>query len=412
MEDERAAQALLKKDLSTAFNDYGKAVTLDSSDGEAQIYYEDLRLEKQNVPYITIVLGLPLNNAPGNLSFTRPDLQAAFVFQDRVNTQNLLPNGLKLRILIGNSGGKDSDGTTIAQDIAKRVQIGNLDHIIAIVGWPTNGPSSKASAILAAAQIPMVSQTASGTLLDNLSSYFFRVNPSDSLQGQVQGKFAYQQLGARKAVVLRDSTDAYSTSLANAFINSFQQAGGTVIDNSADYFTEHSTTVDQYEQYAVQDVLSNRADLIFMPGTDQDAVRLAHALGTLATPYPYSLGRVKILGGNAIDTPLLLGGGNSPDAMLAQNYPQDMQRLYFTSFSDVSEWSNVAQNQQPPFLSDWTKAYGGGKASKVLVPTSDALMTGDAVGVIVYALNLVGRTLTGTSLRNELDLRGPGNLLP
>ena len=197
----QAAQAMLNNDLNTAFSDYQNAVTFDLKDAEARIYSEDLRIEMQNASYITIVLALPLNDDSENLLFTRPDLQAAFVFQDQVNSQNLLPNGLKLRILIGNSGGQDGDATTIAQYVANRVQIGNLDHIVAVVGWPTTGESRDASAILAAAKSPLISQTASGVSLDGLSPYFFRVNPDDNAQGQEQGKFAYQQLGARRVLV-------------------------------------------------------------------------------------------------------------------------------------------------------------------------------------------------------------------
>jgi ABC-type branched-subunit amino acid transport system substrate-binding protein/serine/threonine protein kinase len=408
----QAAQALLNNDLNTAFSDYQKAVTLDSKDGEAQIYYQDLRLETQNTSYITIILGLPLNSDARSLSLARSDLQSAFVFQNLVNTQNLLPNGLKLRILIGNSGGQDSDATTIAQFIAKRVQIGNLEHIVAVVGWPITGGSRNASAVLAAAKIPMVSQTASGTVLDNLNSYFFRVNPNDSVQGQEQAKFAYEQLDARKVLVLRDPADSYSKSLADAFINSFQRLGGTPIDNSDDYFTQDTTTVEQYEQNAIQDALHNQVDMIFLPGHDEDAVRLAHALGVYANFHPYLLGKVKILGGDAINTSLLLGNGDSSDATLAQNNPQQMRHLYFTSFSDVSEWSDVTQDQQPAFFSAWARAYGGGVSANAPVLTNNVLMTDDAFGVILYAIKLVNKPLTGINLRDALASIGTGHISP
>lgn len=403
----QAAGALLSGDPGTALRDYDKAIAIDPADGEAQIYDENLQIKMRNEVYVTIVLGLPLNGELASLNVTRADLQAAFIFQHMMNTRNLLPDGLKLRILIGNSAGIDNGATMIAQDIAKRVQIGNLDHIAAVVGWPGTEDSSNASAVLANAKIPMVAQTASGVALDNLSPYFFRVSPDDATQGELQGKFAYQQLGARKVLVLRDPSDPYSVSLANAFISSFKQLGGTIIDNAADDFNEQATTVEQYEQYAVHDVMEKHADLIFMPGYDVDAIRLAHALGQMSNIYPLSLANVNILGGNAVDTALLLGDGTGPDAMLARDYSQDMQRLLFTSFSDVSEWDNVALAQRPAFFANWSLAYGVGTA-----PTNDALMTSDAFGVIVYALGLVKGSLTGESLRNALASVGMGEVRP
>src|SRR5262249_4690987 len=111
-----AAQAFQNNDLATALNDYGLAITNDKTDAEAGIYYEDIQIEQENSPYITIVLGVPLDGSTSHLSLSRPDLQAAYASQKLINTQNPspLPGGAKLRILIGNSGAQNSDAATIA----------------------------------------------------------------------------------------------------------------------------------------------------------------------------------------------------------------------------------------------------------------------------------------------------------
>jgi ABC-type branched-subunit amino acid transport system substrate-binding protein len=403
-----AAQAVLNDQLGAAFSDYEKALTLDSTDGEAQIYYEDLKIQTQGDSYITIVLGLPLDSSPADLSFTRSDLQAAFVFQHEVNTANLLPGGLKLRILIANSGAQDSNASVIAQYVARRVQLGNLDNIVAVVGWPTDGASNAATPALAAVNIPLISQSASGISLNGLSSYFFRVIPDDTTQGALDGQLAYRQLGARSALVLRDPNNASSIALANAFSASFHKLGGVVIDNQADYFTERTTTYQQYEQYAIRDAIDNHVDLIFMPGSDQDAVRLGYALGEVTHPLTNYPTRIKILGSNSIGTALLLGDGTSDDpadAQLASSDPLYMESLRFTSFGDVSEWSKVAQGQQPAFFSAWQQAYGSATSSGPAI-TSNALVTDDAFGVIVYALKQVKGTLDGENVRDALATIG------
>ncbi len=417
-----AAQALLKGDTGTALSDYSLAVTNDKTDAEARIYYEDLQIETQNDPYVTIVLGLPLDSDTEDLSFTRPDLQAAFAFQNQINTQNPspLPGGVKLRILVANSGSDnvnnsgtdDGDVATVAQFIAKRVQIGNLDHIIGVVGWPTSSESLNAYSALAAAHIPIITQTASSVSLDGVSPYFFRVNPTDAEQGQAQGQLAYHVLNARSALVLRDHNDPYSQSLADAFTTSFTNLGGKVYGNSSDYITEDTTTVEQYRQQIITDAMTHNVDLIFLPALDVDAIRLARAVGEAesfygATPY---LQHLKILGGDGIDTALLLGNGVGPDAALAQTYPQDMQRLYFTAFSSTAENNSAMQS----LLNNWTKLYGVVSMSNPHPPliTNDAIMSTDAFGVFEYAMGFVHGPLTGQSLRDALSSLGSDGIKP
>ena len=406
----QAAQAVQQGNIAAAINYYGEAATNDKTDAEARIYDEDLQIQERNDKYITIVLGVPLDSSTLHLSLARPDLQAAFAFQNQVNTQNPSPlrGDVKLRILIGNSGVNNSDTATIAQFITKRVSSGNADNIVAVVGWPTSGESSNAISILAGAHIPMVTQTASSTSLTGMSPYFFRVNPDDTTQGKAQGQFAYQTLGARTALVLRDPNDPYSQSLADAFTTSFKSLGGTTLGSQADYFTEGQTTVEQFKRQIVNDALINHADLIFLPGFDVDGVRLAHALGLEEQQYGWSayLAKLKILGGDGLDTGLILGNGTSADATLARNFPADMQRLIFTSFADQAEWNRA---KPPAFLLTWESLYGVTSASNpnppVLVNT--AIMVGDAFGVITYALEHMS---AGQTLREALVAIGNGPL--
>lgn len=418
----QAAQALLKGDMGTALSAYSLAVTNDKTDAETRIYYQDLQIQTQNDPYVTIVLGLPLDNDSANLAISRPDLQAAYAFQNQVNTQNPgpLPGGVKLRILIANSGsdnvhnsGSDNgDVAAVAQFVARRVQAGNLDHIVGVVGWPKSKESLSAYAVLTRARIPMITQTASSVTLDGASPYFFRVNPTDAAQGKAQGQLAYQTLGARTVLVLRDHNDPYSQSLADAFTATFRQLGGKVLGTQADYFTEGQTTVAQFKQTAVQDAIAGHVDLIFLPGFDVDGIRLAHALGQEGTTYGWStyLAHLKILGGDGLDTGLILGNGIGPDATLAQTYSQDMRRLLFTSFADASEGS--AQMQQ--FLATWSKLYGVTSASNPNppLPVNTALMVNDAFGVLAYAMDQVRGPLTGESVRNALVALGNGRVHP
>src|SRR2546425_1905999 len=357
----QAAQAIQQGNMSSAVNFLTKAVSADPTDGEAQIYNEDVHVLQSGGQYVTIVLGLAIDGSAIHLVRGRADLQGAYIAQHEINMDGLLPHGLRLRLLIDNSGMDNANVATAAQFIANRVaKVGNLDHIIAVVGWPFSSQTLNARDIIASVHVPIISQTASSVKLSGSSPYFFRVNPPDDAQGNTLGKVVVQQLHAKKILVMRDPTDPYSVSLANAFTTSVEALNATVISSPTDDFTQGTTTVANYRVMVV-DAVANRVDLIFLAGFDVDGVRMAHALGiaSRADPTNTFLANLKILGGDGIDTNLLLGQGNGPDAAIAVNFPQDMRRLSFSAFADPKEWTllGIPQNQQPAFFSDWANTY-------------------------------------------------------
>ena len=412
---QQAARAIQRDDMSSAVDFLTKAISADPTDGEAQIYNEDVHILQRGAPYVTIVLGLAIDSSAIHLLRERADIQAAYIAQHEVNMGGLLPQGRQLRILIDNSGADNANVATAAQFIANRVaHVGNLDHIIAVVGWPFSSETTNARDIVASAHVPLVSQTASSVKLSGSSPYFFRVNPPDDAQGDTLGKVAVQQLHAKKILVLRDPTDPYSVSLANAFTASVEALNATTISSATDNFTEGTTTISDY-RVIVEDAVANRVDLIFLAGFDVDGVRLAHALGNASRAEPAStlLANLKILGGDGLDTNLLLGQGSGPEAMIALNFQQDMRRLIFSAFADPKEWTllGIPQNQQPAFFADWANTYqnpAGGANSAPL--GNDAMLTNDAVQVIVKAATLVQSPLTSQAVRDALTSLGQGNI--
>jgi ABC-type branched-subunit amino acid transport system substrate-binding protein/serine/threonine protein kinase len=410
---QHAGQALQRGDLSTASQLFSQSVNEDPLDGEALIYNENLRVLQLGRPYVTIVLGLPIANNDALLGFDRSDMQAAYLLQHRVNQQNLLPNGLQLRILIDSSGANNSDVGTVAQFVANRVKLGNPDHIIAVIGWPFSSQTVNAVDILASVHIPLISQTASSVELTGISPFFFRVNAGDAQQGAAMGAYAVNDLGARTILVLRDPKDPYSNSLADAFTKSVTALHAVAINNPADYFTKTVTTVAQYQKQ-VMDAINDRVDVIYIAGLDVDAVRLAVELGNIASAYPAStyLANLKILGGDGLDTPLLLGQGSGPDVTLALQHPQDIQRLYFTSFGDPNEWKleKIPPGQQPAFFSDWAATYQSSAVATAPGPDENAILTYDAAGVVIRAATLVQGTLTGDAIRTGLLKIGTGSI--
>jgi ABC-type branched-subunit amino acid transport system substrate-binding protein len=412
----QAAQAIQKGDVSSAVNFLTQAVSADPTDGEAQIYHENLHILQNGLPYVTVVLGLTVDSSVEDILLGRAELQGAFLAQREINSGRLLPHGLQLRLLIDNSGADNANMAIVAQFIANRVStVGNLDHIIAVVGWPISSQTITASEIIASKHIPLVSETASSVALGGSPPYFFRVSPPDNLEGNTLGKYTVQQLQAKTILVMRDPADPYSVSLADAFTASVKVLNATPISSSADNFTEGTTTVAVYEDI-LADAMKKKVDTIFLAGMDVDAVRLAHAVGEEARVKPFSkfYKNLKILGGDAVDTNLLLGQGSGPDASIAINYPQDMQRLTFTAFAHPDEWTflGYAKNQQPAFFTDWVNAYQSSTlvSQKAPDPGKDAILTHDAVAIISAAAALVQGPITGQAVRDALTSLGKGNV--
>jgi ABC-type branched-subunit amino acid transport system substrate-binding protein/serine/threonine protein kinase len=410
----QAATAIQNGDMSTAVNMLSQAVNADPIDGEAQIYNENIHLLQNNAAYATIVLGLPIDGSDEFLGSARGEMATAYLAQREINTKNLLPNGLKLRILIANSGGDKNNVATVAQFIADRVsKAGNLDHIIAVVGWPYSSQTLNARDILAGVHLPLVAPTASSTKLSGSSPYFFRVNPSDDLQGSTLGTLVAKNSTTKKILVLRDQNDSYSNSLAEAFADSVIQRGASILKGA---FTSNTTTVVEYEQM-VTDAVSADADSIFIAGFNIDGIRLAHAVGNLvrASPDNALLANLKVVGGDSMGASVILGDGNNSDAAIARDYPQDIQRLMFASFANVNEWNflGVTKDQQPTFFSDWASTYDGSALTKnAPSPGYEALLVYDAVRVIARATQLISGALSGEGVRESLTKIGKGTVAP
>lgn len=411
----QAATALQQNNTSAAVNALNQAVNDDPIDGEAQIYNENIHILQNKSPYITIAIGLPIDGSDAYLGVAREELEAVYLAQHEANSKNMLPNGLKLRVMIASSGSNNADVATVAQFVADRVlKAGNADHLAGLVGWYTSTQTINARDIIAGAHLPIIAETSSSVKLSGSSSYFFRVCPSDAIQGQALGKLLTEGLKVKHMLILRDTTDAYSVSLADALAGRVQASGGSFTKGT---FSINKTTVEQYQQI-VQDFVKNdpEADTIFLPGFNTDGIRLAHAVGNLARANPANpqLARFRVVGGDALDSVLLLGIGNNQDAAIARNFPDDMRRMLFSTFADFNEWNfqNIPKDKQPSFFTDWATTYqSSAMGNNAPTPQYNGLMIYDAVGIYVQAARLVkGPAITGDGIRDALNSFGKGNV--
>jgi eukaryotic-like serine/threonine-protein kinase len=388
----QAADKLKGNDVGGAQSLWQSGLRQDTSDAEALIYLEDQRVLSSGNPYITIVVGTMLTGDSAGVG--RDDLQGAYIAQKEFNDGHKLPNSVQVRLLVASSGSDATYATTVAQQIVLAAQ---QDHtVVGVMGWPYSSRAINAVPVLARAHIPMVSQTASSDQLTGISSYFFRVAPSNKGQGIAGAHYAEQVLRAKNVALFVDPADSYSSSLAADFSQQFKSDGNTIV------ITENYTVGSKGQGQLpglLQDALSHNPDLVYFSGYASD---ISVLLANLPTSGPEA--NIQILGGDALYE--LSGYSTSGRA--------NFSRLHFTSFAYPDEWEIAGlKAQKPAFFTNYANAfnpngqqpsgaYGYARAS------SDVMLSYDATLALLAgsgrALSSVGanKNITPADLQQAL----------
>jgi branched-chain amino acid transport system substrate-binding protein len=130
---------------------------------------------------------------------------------------------VQFEIVYADSGCSGDTGAVAAQAL---VDAG----VVGVVGAACSGASMAANAVLSAAGIPQVSYASTSPALSDATAYpdFFRVVPSDALQGQALSAVVDASMPADGTVGLIHMTNSYGSGLADAFTENFEAAGHTL----------------------------------------------------------------------------------------------------------------------------------------------------------------------------------------
>lgn len=192
----------------------------------------------------------------------------------------------------------------------------------------------------------------------------FRLCFTDPLQGTTMAEYAYTTLGYRKAAIVYNQDDSYSTGILETFRSKFTELGGTIVveapfSNNTEDFSAHVTKV--------QDA---GADCLILPFYNDMAAKF------LTAAYAKSLS-LPMIGSDGMDG--ILNYLKGEDAKLAEGL------VYLTPFiaSDPDE-------KIQKFVSTYRKKYGA-------EPDQFAADGYDCVYVVKAALEKAGVT------SNEID---------
>jgi ABC-type branched-subunit amino acid transport system substrate-binding protein len=208
------------------------------------------------------------------------------------------------------------------------------------MGWPYSSHTFEALGVLAKAHIPMVSQTASSDQLTGISSYFFRVTPSNKGQAIAGAHYAERVLHARNVALFVDPADSYSSTLATDFSQQFVADGNHIV------VTENYTVGSQGHDKLptlLQDALSHNPDLIYFSGDYLDINVLLENLPTT---------------GPSASLQILSGDGQCERDSYACSAHANFTRLHFTKFAYADEWDNAGlKAKKPAFFNEYISAY-------------------------------------------------------
>ena len=103
------------------------------------------------------------------------------------------------------------------------------DKVVAVIGPNNSSDCLSAYEVAQAAGVPCISNGATNIKVTQIGDYCFRACFIDPFQGKMMAKYAIETCGLKTTAILYNNADAYSTGLMEAYRDSFEALGGTVV---------------------------------------------------------------------------------------------------------------------------------------------------------------------------------------
>lgn len=265
----------------------------------------------------------------------------------------ILGRPIKL-ILVDNK----SDKVESANAVARLVE---QEKVVAIIGSYGSSNSIAGGDVAEKAGIPMVTDSATNPLVTQGKKFVFRACFIDPFQGEVMAKYAFHNLKLTKVAILKDVAQDYSVGLANYFKKTFTKLTGDPKSVVAEVAYQ---TGDQDFTAQLTQVISSKAEALFVPGYFGDAALIAKQLRQLGSKIP-------ILGGDALDAPELMSiGGKAVEGVTISSF-----------YSAEAPANEVAKK----FVAAYKSKYGK-------TPNANAALGFDTYNMVVDAIRRAGST--------------------
>lgn len=292
-------------------------------------------------------------------SFGQSSREGTEMAVDEVNAAGGVLGGRRLRLLVEDNQSRPEEASNAVTKLITQ------DGVVAVLGEVASRRTLAAAPVAQRYRVPLITPASTNERVTEVGDYIFRVCFIDPFQGEVLAKFAYNDLKARRAAVLKDIQQDYSVGLTDSVVRNFTALGGQVFDPIS------YASGDPDFKAVLTKIRSLNPDVIFATGYYQEAaiiVRQARELG--------------------IEVPILGGDGWVGDALV--NGREALRNTYISNHYSGDNPAPVVQN----FVAAYRKRFGK-------EPDSIAALAYDAVKVLADAFTRAG-AIDGPSVRDAL----------
>lgn len=269
-------------------------------------------------------IGLLMSMTGDTANFGISSSNAIRMAADEVNRSGGI-NGRLIELLLQDDR---SDATEAANIVTRFV---SQDNVHAIIGEVGSSRTLAGAPIAQNAKIPMLTPSSTNPEVTKKGNYIFRSCFIDTVQGPAMAQFAAKSLNAKRAALLIDRRNDYSTGLEKPITDVYERLGGRIV------ISQSYQAGDQDFNAQLTSIKGANPDVIFVPGYYGDVALIAKQARDKSLNVP-------MVGGDGWDSPSLyqIGGAaldgsyftnhyspNDTDARV-QKFVKDYQSLYGT----------------------------------------------------------------------------------
>ena len=296
-----------------------------------------------------IAIGEYASLTGGNATFGTSSHAGTALAIDEVNARGGVLNGVKLRLLTEDDQSKAGEPANIVKKFISN------DKVAAVLGEVASSKSLEAAPICQTAGIPMISPASTNPKVTQIGDHIFRVCFLDEFQGKCIARYAANTLKAKKAGVLIDVKQDYSTGLAGFIKDNFTQAGGAIVAEKS------YSSGDKDFKAQLTSIKAANPDVIFVPGYYTEVSEIARQARQLGIKAP-------LMGGDGWDSDRLVANGGTA-----------LEGDYFTD--------HFTSEDSAPMVQDFVKKY---KAKYGNAPDAMAALGYDSALILADALKRAG----------------------
>lgn len=259
---------------------------------------------------------------------------------------------------------EDDEGDA-AKSVSAYKKLITKDGTRLIIGSLTSGCTIAITSQAQANKVVQIAPAATATAVTDAGNYIFRACFIDPFQGRVGGKFAYDNLGAKKAAVLYDIGNDYSVGLMENFISEFTKQGGEIVAK------ESYGTGEKDFNAIITKVKSANPDVVYLPDYYSTVALIA-----------------KQLRAQGIDTPIV--GADGWDG-LTENAGDEVLNGYYSN--------HYAEDSDSPAVQNFVKNFEAKYNKK---PNAFAALGYDSMYMLKDAILAAGTT-DATKVRDALE---------